>query len=118
MNKSWIYSKLVLNIIKFLLKHKQPKGKVKLLNFNIARIEALRHYSRKLLSIDLPLTYWPKKPVFQLQSTCFEELIFEHVFNVRKIKRTAKFDGLEPGYFEDITGIVAPKIGPKSFRTF
>ena len=62
--------------------------------------------------------FGPKKPVFQLQCTCFEELTFEHVFNVRKIKRTAKFDGLEPGYLEDITGIVAPKIGPKSFRTF
>ena len=62
--------------------------------------------------------FGPKRPVFQLQSTCFDELIFEHVFNVRQIKRTAKFDGLEPGCLEDITGNVAPKIGPKSFRTF
>ena len=60
-------------------------------------------------------TFWPKKPVVRLQSTFFEKLIFEHVLNVRKVKRTATFDGLEPLHFEDITGIVAPKIGPKSF---
>ena len=30
----------------------------------------------------------------------------------------AKFDGLEPWRCEDMKGIVAPEIGPKSFGTF
>ena len=53
-----------------------------------------------------------------MQSTCFEKLIFEHVFNVRQTKRTAKFDGLEPRRCEVIKGIVVPEISPKSFGTF
>ena len=32
--------------------------------------------------------------------------------------RIAKFDGLGPRRCEDIKGIVAPEIGPKSFGTF
>ena len=36
----------------------------------------------------------------------------------KKPKRIAKFDGLEPRRCEDIKGIVAPEIGPKSFGTF
>ena len=55
--------------------------------------------------------------VVKLQSACFEKLIFKHVFNVRKTKGIAKFDGLEPRRYEDIKGIVAPEIGPKSFWT-
>ena len=43
----------------------------------------------------------PEKPIVKLQSTCFEKLIFEHVFNVRKTKRIAKFDSLEPRRCED-----------------
>ena len=39
-------------------------------------------------------------------------------FDVRKTKRIAKFDGLEPRRCEDMKGIVAPEIGPKSFGTF
>jgi len=39
-------------------------------------------------------------------------------FIVRKTKRIAKFDGVEARRFEDIKGIVAPEIGPKSFGTF
>ena len=35
-----------------------------------------------------------------------------------KIKRIAKFEGLEPRRCEDIKGIVVPDIGPKSFGTF
>ena len=38
--------------------------------------------------------------------------------NVRKTKRIAKFDGLEPRRCEDIRQIMAPEIGPKSFGTF
>ena len=38
--------------------------------------------------------------------------------NVTKTKRTAKFDGLGPRDCEDIKGIVAPEIGPKSHGTF
>ena len=53
-----------------------------------------------------------------LQSACFEKLIFEHAFNVRKIKRIAKSDDLDPRRWEDIRGIVALEIGSKSFRTF
>ena len=34
---------------------------------------------------------------------------------MRKIKRIAKFEGLEPRRCEDIKGIVVPDIGPKSF---
>ena len=59
----------------------------------------------------------PEKLVVKLQSTCFEELIFLHVFNIRKTLRIAKFDGLEPRRCEDIKGIVAPEIDPKSFGT-
>ena len=53
--------------------------------------------------------------VVKLHSTCFEKLIFQDVFNVRKTKSIAKFDGLEPWRRE---GIVAPEIGPKKFGTF
>ena len=55
--------------------------------------------------------------VVKRQSAYFEKLIFKHVFNVRKTKGIAKFDGLEPRRYEDIKGIVAPEIGPKSFGT-
>ena len=37
---------------------------------------------------------------------------------IRKTKTIAKFEGLEPRRCEDIKGIVAPEIGPKSFGTF
>ena len=59
-----------------------------------------------------------EKPVFKLQSACFEKLISEFVLNVRKTKRTAKFDGFEHRRCEDMKGIVVPEIGPKSFGTF
>ena len=39
-------------------------------------------------------------------------------FNVRKASRIAKFDGLQPRRCEDIKGIVAPEIDPKSLTTF
>ena len=67
-----------------------------------------------------PRTFRARKASWtvKLQSTCFEKLIFEHAFNVRKTKRTAKFDGLAPRRSEDIKGIVATKIGPKRFGTF
>ena len=45
-------------------------------------------------------------------------MIFLHVFNIRKIKRIAKFEGLEPRRCEDIKGIVAPERDSKSFGTF
>ena len=65
-----------------------------------------------------PELFGPEKLVVKLQSACFEKLIFLHVFNVRKTKTIAKFEGLEPRSCEDIKGIVAPEIGPKSFGTF
>ena len=37
---------------------------------------------------------------------------------MRKIKRIAKFEGLEPRRCEDIKGIVVLDIGPKGFGTF
>ena len=37
---------------------------------------------------------------------------------MKKVKRIAKFEGLEPRRCEDIKGIVVPDIGPKSFETF
>ena len=52
-----------------------------------------------------------------LLSNC-NPLIFLHVFNIRKTKRIAKFEGLEPRRCEDIKAVVAPEIGPKSFGTF
>ena len=62
--------------------------------------------------------FGPEKPLAKLQSACFKKLIFYNVFNVRKIQRIAKFDGLEPRRCEDIKGIVATEIGPKNFGTF
>ena len=59
--------------------------------------------------------FGPEKLVVKLQSACFEKLIF---FDIRKAKRIAKFDGLEPRHCEDIKAVVAPEIGPKSFGTF
>ena len=60
----------------------------------------------------------PEKLVVKLQSACFEKLIFLHVFNKRKTRRIAKFEGLKPWRCEVIKAIVAPKIGPKSCGTF
>ena len=62
--------------------------------------------------------FGPEKLFVKLKSVCFEKLIFLHVFNIRKSKRIAKFEGLEPRHCEDINAIVAPEIGPKSFGTF
>ena len=62
--------------------------------------------------------FGPEKLVVKLQSARFEKMIFLHTFNMRKIKRIAKFEGLEPRRCEDIKGIVVPDIGPKSFGTF
>jgi len=45
-------------------------------------------------------------------------MIFLHAFNIRKMKRIAKFEGLEPRRCEDIKGIVGPERDPKSFGTF
>ena len=58
------------------------------------------------------------RELFGPETACFEKLIFQHVFNVRKTRRTAKFDSLEPWRFEIIKGIVVPEIGLKSFGTF
>ena len=44
--------------------------------------------------------------------------LFLHVFNIRKTKSIAKFEGLEPRRWEDIKAIAAPEIGPNSFGTF
>ena len=64
--------------------------------------------SRKSLAL-----FWPEKLVVKLQSACFEQLIFSPVFNIRKTKKIAKFEGLEPRHCEDIKAIVAPEIGRK-----
>ena len=68
--------------------------------------------------LEVPRTFWAQKPVVKLQSACFEKLIFSRVFNVRKTKRLAKFDSLEPRRCEDVKGIVGPERDPKSFGTF
>ena len=47
--------------------------------------------------------------VVKLQSACFEKLIFHDVFNVRKTKRIAKFDGLEPRRLKGIQELWHPK---------
>ena len=60
----------------------------------------------------------PEMPVVAKQSTCFRKLIFTHVFNVRKTKRIAKFDTLEPQRYEDVKAIVELEISPKNFGTF
>ena len=67
-------------------------------------------YSREL--------FGPEKPVVKLQSACFEKTMFKHVFNIRKIKRIAKFHGSGPQRREDIKEIVVSETGPKSFGTF
>lgn len=59
-----------------------------------------------------------KEPVVKLQSARFEKLVFWHVFNIRKAKRIAKCDSLEPRHCDGIKGIVASEIGPHSFWTF
>ena len=55
--------------------------------------------------------FGPEKPVFKLQSACFQRLVLKHVFNVRRTKRVAKFDGLEPWLCEDEKGTVAAETG-------
>ena len=60
----------------------------------------------------------PEKAVVKLHSACFEKLIFLHVFNIRKIKRISRFEGLEPRRCEDIKGIVVPRNRPEKFRHF
>ena len=44
--------------------------------------------------------------------------LLTYMFNLRKTKRIAKFDGLESQRCEDIKGILAAEIGPKSLGTF
>ena len=72
----------------------------------------------------MPRTFRARKASFQTAIhffrkgdllTCFVLFFF---FYVRKIKRIAKFEGLEPRHCQDIKGIMAPEIGPKSFGTF
>ena len=60
----------------------------------------------------------PKSQLSNFNLFVLKSWSFKHVFNVRKTKRVAKFDGLEPRCCEDIKGIVAPQIDPKSFGTF
>ena len=57
----------------------------------------------------------PGKLVVKLQSSCFEKLIFEHIFDARKTKRIAKFDVLEPRCCKDIKG---NRNRPEKFRDF
>ena len=57
--------------------------------------------------------FGPEKLVVKLQSARFEKLIFLHALNIRKIKRIAKFEGLELRRCEDIKGIVVPNISPE-----
>ena len=67
----------------------------------------------------VPRTFRARKGrVVKLQSASFEKLIFKHGFNARKTKRIAKFDGWEPQCCEDVNGIVAPEIDPKSSCDF
>ena len=58
--------------------------------------------------------FGPEKPVVKMQSACFEKLIFWHVFNVRKVKKIAKVDGLERRRCEDRMGIVTAKNKPEN----
>ena len=62
--------------------------------------------------------FWARNASCQTGIRLFGKLAFEHVFNRRKTKRIAKFDGLEPPRFKDIEEIVAPEMGPKSFGNF
>ena len=50
--------------------------------------------------------FGPEKTVVKLQSACFEKLIFLLVLNIRKTKRTANFEGLEPRRCEDNKAII------------
>ena len=57
----------------------------------------------KSLFLERPVDFsGPKNSLSNCKSTCFEKLIFKHVFTVRKTKRIGKFDGLEPRSCEDM----------------
>ena len=81
-------------------------------------------YTYPLLPLQGPVSrtsrglFGPEKLVVKQHSARFQKLIFLHAFNMRKIKRIAKFEGIEPRRCEDIKGIVVRDIGPKSFGTF
>lgn len=55
----------------------------------------------------------PEKTVVKLLSACFEKLIFLLVLNIRKTKKTANFEGLEPRRCEDNKAII---LVPEKFR--
>ena len=63
--------------------------------------------------------FGPEKPVVKVQCACFEKLIFLYVFNMRKAKKIAKFDGLDRRRCEDRKEIAAAKfkISPKKHAT-
>lgn len=56
----------------------------------------------------------PEKTVVKLLSACFEKLIFLLVLNIRKTKKTANFEGLEPRRCEDNKAIII--LVPEKFR--
>ena len=53
-------------------------------------------YGHKACFSKVPELFGPKK------ASCFEMMIFDHVFDARKTKRTAKFGGLDLRRCEDI----------------
>ena len=66
----------------------------------------------------VPRTFRVPEASCQSATACFKRLIFYKVSNVGKIKRIAWFDGLESRRCEDVKGILALEIGPRSFETF
>ena len=79
------------------------------------RAPSSRSFSLRGLFLESPENFFgSERPVVKLQSPCFEQVIFQHVFNARITKKVGKFGGLEPRCCE---GIMAPEIGPRNFGT-
>ena len=112
-----------LNRLFFKLKTRASRSSLKDITYrrlpqiNRNKIEFLPKPTGKTCFKSLRYGTGARKAKVNLQSACFEKLFFNCAFNVRKSKRVAKFEGLEPGRCEDIKGIVAPEKGPKSFKT-
>ena len=70
-------------------------------------------------SLTVPRAFRARKASSQTATFMFLKIdLLTYMFNVRKTKRIAKFDGLESRRCKDIKGILAAEIGPKSLGTF
>ena len=64
-------------------------------------------------SLTVPRAFRARKASSQTATYMFLKVdLLTYMFNVRKTKRIAKFDGLESRSCEDIKGILVAEIGP------